>query len=183
MSLDKESIDKEVGILGIEAHMFWELPKVREMFNELCKRWFYSDNKAYTHSVIDVSEDPPVSTETKTTNTLSSNVIVGSEKEKRQCVKLGFVDKLIELWKLRKRILEDKTEITVSGILSRYNHDAGKAMMNKTVNFISNYISQLFKTRNKALTMEEKSELQFQCTIMKLFYIKLFFYNVKRIST
>ena len=48
MSLDKESIDKEVDILGIEAHMFWELPKVREMFNELCKKWFYSDNKAYT---------------------------------------------------------------------------------------------------------------------------------------
>ena len=33
-----------------------------------------------------------------------------------------------------EKILEDKTEITVSGILSRYNHDAGKAMMNKTVN-------------------------------------------------
>ena len=45
MSLDKESIDKEVEISGIEAHMFWELPKVREMFNELCKKWFYSDNK------------------------------------------------------------------------------------------------------------------------------------------
>ena len=59
--------------------------------------------------------------------------------------------------KWRKRILEDKTEIIVSGILSRYNHDAGKAMMNKTVNFRSTYISQLFKTRNKALTMEEKS--------------------------
>ena len=38
MSLDKDSIDKEVSILGVEAHMFWELPKVREMFNELCKR-------------------------------------------------------------------------------------------------------------------------------------------------
>ena len=110
-----------------------------------------------THLVIDISEDPPVSTETKTASTLPSNVIVGSEKEKRQCVELGFVDKLIELWKLRKRILEDKTEITVSGILSRYNHDAGKAIMNKTVNFRSTYISQLFKTRNKALTMEEKS--------------------------
>ena len=67
------------------------------------------------------------------------------------------MDKLIELWKLRKRILDDKTEITVTGILSRYNHDAGKAMMNKTVNFKSTYISQLFKSRNKALTMEEKS--------------------------
>ena len=94
-----------------------------------------------THAVIDVSEDQPASTEAKTTSTLPSNVIVGSEKEKRQCVELGFVDKLIELWKLRKRILEDKTEITVSGILARYNHDAGKAMMNKTVNFRSTYVA------------------------------------------
>ena len=54
--MDKESIDKEVGLLGIEAHMFWELPQVREMFNELCKKWFYSDNKAYTHPVINISE-------------------------------------------------------------------------------------------------------------------------------
>ena len=105
MSLDKESIDKEVEILGIEAHMFWELPKVREMFNELCKRWFYSDNKNYTHAVIDVSGHQATSTEVKTTDTRPSNVIVGSEKEKRQCVELGFVDKLIELWKLRKRLL------------------------------------------------------------------------------
>ena len=53
--------------------------------------------------------------------------------------------------------MEDKTEVTVTGILARYNHDAGKAMMNKTVNFRSTYISQAFKSRNKALTMEEKS--------------------------
>jgi len=53
--------------------------------------------------------------------------------------------------------LEDKTEITVSGFLARYNHDAGKAMMNKSVNFRSSYVTQLFKSRNKALTMEDKS--------------------------
>ena len=28
MSLDKESIDKEISRLGVEALMFWELPKV-----------------------------------------------------------------------------------------------------------------------------------------------------------
>ena len=70
------------------------------MFKELCKRWFYSDNKADTHAVIDVSGDQPVSTEARATDAPPSNVIVGSEKEKRQCVELGFVDKLIELWKL-----------------------------------------------------------------------------------
>jgi len=93
--------------------------------------------------VIDVSGDQPASTEAKTTDTPPSNVIVGSKKEKRQCVELGFVDKLIELWKLRKRILENKTEITVSGFLARYNHDAGKAMMNN--NEIVLYKALLFQ--------------------------------------
>ena len=127
------------------------------MFNELCKKWFSGDNKAYLHTVIDVSGDQADSNETNTTVTLPLTAIVCSQKEKRQCIELGFVHKLIELWKLRKRILENKTEITVTGILSRYNHDAGKAIMNKTVNFRSTYVAQLFKSRNKALTMEEKS--------------------------
>ena len=47
MSLNKESIDKEVVRIGIEAHMFWELPTVRDALNDLCKKWFYNDNKAY----------------------------------------------------------------------------------------------------------------------------------------
>ena len=37
MSLDRNSIDKEVVRLGVEVHMFWELPKVKDALNELCK--------------------------------------------------------------------------------------------------------------------------------------------------
>ena len=67
------------------------------------------------------------------------------------------MDKLIELWKLRKRILEDKAEITVSGFLQRYTHEMGKAVMSKAMNFRSTYISKLFKAKNKELNMDEKS--------------------------
>ena len=35
--LDRNSIDKEVVRLGVETHMFWELLKVRDALNELCK--------------------------------------------------------------------------------------------------------------------------------------------------
>ena len=35
MSLDKDSIDKEISRLGVEALMFWELPKVESALNEL----------------------------------------------------------------------------------------------------------------------------------------------------
>ena len=59
MSLDKDSIDKEVSILGIEAHMFWEQETVRNDFNAFCKKWFFSDHKAYMQAAVDVSSDSP----------------------------------------------------------------------------------------------------------------------------
>ena len=119
------------------------------MFAELCKKWFSGDKKAYLHTVIDVSGDQVESKEANTNVTLPSTAIVGSQNEKRQCIELGFVDKLIELWKLRKRILEDKTEITVSGFLATYNHDAGKAMMNKTVNFRSTSVCTIVQIQKQ----------------------------------
>ena len=38
MSLDKNSIDNEIGMLGVEAHMFWEKPEVRATFNDICRK-------------------------------------------------------------------------------------------------------------------------------------------------
>ena len=159
--MDKDSIDKEVSILGIEAHMFWEQETVRNDFNTFCKKWFFSDHKAYMQMAVDVSnESPPqvvTSADANTGNTSPSVVIVDSQKEKRQGTELGFVEKLIELWKLRKRISEDKAEIIVSGFLQRYTHEMGKAVMSKAMNFRSTYISKLFKAKNKELNMDEKS--------------------------
>ena len=112
-------------------------------------------------TAVDVSnESPPQDVTFEDANidrTSPSVVIVDSQKEKRQCTELGFVEKLIELWKLRKRISEDKAEITVSGFLQRYTHEMGKAVMSKAMNFRSTYISKLFKAKNKELNMDEKS--------------------------
>ena len=137
--------------------MFWELPTVRDALNDLCKKWFYNDSKAYIKNTIDISEDSQTPIVADTTCAPPSISIVGSQKEKGQCVELGFVEKLIELWRLRRRILEDKTEILVSGFLARYNHEAGKAIMNKTLTYRSSNMMKVFKARNKALTMEERS--------------------------
>ena len=57
MSLDKDSIDKEVDVLGVEAHMFWEQENVRNDFNTFCKKWFFSDHKAYMQAAVDVSNE------------------------------------------------------------------------------------------------------------------------------
>ena len=35
MSLDTTSIDKEIARLGVEALMFWELPKVENALNDV----------------------------------------------------------------------------------------------------------------------------------------------------
>ena len=74
-----------------------------------------------------------------------------------QCIELGFVDKLIKLWRLRRKSLEAKAEISVSGTLAKYTYKAGEAIMNKTLSYKSSYTSELFKARNATITKEEKN--------------------------
>ena len=99
MSLDKNSIDKEIERLSVEALMFWELPKVRDALNDMCKKCFFNDCNAYTKGTIDISEDTQDAATPTPTAELSlepSSVIVGSQKEKERYIELGFVEKLIE---------------------------------------------------------------------------------------
>ena len=42
MSMDTDSINKEIARLGVEALMFWELPKVDNALNDLCHSWLQS---------------------------------------------------------------------------------------------------------------------------------------------
>ena len=155
MSMDRNSINKEIQLLGIEALMFWELPKVNEALNEICQKWFFNYNATAVSGAIDVTGDTTVAL-ASTTSPQPTIAIVGSAKEKKQCVELGFVDKLIQLWRIRKSIYEAKTEISVSGTLAKYNYKAGDAIMNKTLNYKSTYMHQLFKKRNQAITEEER---------------------------
>ena len=66
------------------------------------------------------------------------------------------MDKLIELWRLRRKILEAKAEISVSGVLVKYTYKAGEAIMGKTLTYKSSYMTQLFKARNRLVTNEER---------------------------
>ena len=53
-----------------------------------------------------------------------STAIVGSYLEKQQCFELGFVKKMVELWKLRRK-----------------TYKAGETIMNKTMSYKSSYVS------------------------------------------
>ena len=118
MSLDRNSINKEIERLGIEALMFWELPKVNDALNEICQKWFFNYSATAISGAIDVTGDK-TNTHASTSSPQPTIAIVGSVKEKKQCVELGFVDKLIQLWRLRKNIYEAKAEISVSGTLAK----------------------------------------------------------------
>ena len=54
MSLDRDSINKEIQRLGVEALMFWELPKVEETLNALCNTWFVNNCRAYIKETLDL---------------------------------------------------------------------------------------------------------------------------------
>ena len=76
------------------------------------KRWFFNDCRAYNKT----SLDPTTNSHDTSTSILAiepSDIIVASSKEKEQRVELGFVEKLIELWRLRRGIVEAKAEILV----------------------------------------------------------------------
>ena len=86
-----------------------------------------------------------------------TTAIVGSYKEKEQCIKLGFVEKLVKLCRLRRKILKAKSEISVSESLARCTHRTGETLMNKTMSYKSTYMFQLFKPRNKAITNDGRN--------------------------
>ena len=158
MSLDRTSINKEIQRLGVEALMFWELPKVEKALNEMCQKWFFNYSASSVSGAIDVTGNNNNDTQALVSSPQPTTAIVGSEKEKKQCVELGFVDKLIQLWRLRKSICEAKAEISVSGTLAKYNYKAGEAIMNRTLIYKSSYMHQLFKKRNLAITEEERRQ-------------------------
>ena len=56
MSLDTSSIDKKISILGIEALMFWELPKVDLALSNMCRKWFFNECKAYKKNYLDLTK-------------------------------------------------------------------------------------------------------------------------------
>ena len=58
----------------------------------------HNDCKAYhSKNTIDISDDSPTPVTSDKNPASPSIVIVGAQKEKEQCVELGFVEKLVEL--------------------------------------------------------------------------------------
>ena len=66
------------------------------------------------------------------------------------------MEKLVEVWRLRRKILEAKSETSVSASLVKYTHKAGETLRNTTMSYKSTYMSQLLKPRNTAITNDDR---------------------------
>ena len=76
-------------------------------------------NPGFIQEVVDITDTQESSSSAQIPE--PTIAVVGSfKKEKEQRIEIGFVDKLIELWRLRRNILEAKAEISVSGTLAKY---------------------------------------------------------------
>ena len=79
--------------------------------------------------------------------------IISSKQEKVQSLELGFIEKLVELWRVIRIIIiveaKSETIISVLGILAKYTYRAGEAIMNKTMDYRSTCMANLFIARNK----------------------------------
>ena len=106
------------------AWRHYELPKVETALNEMHQNLFFKYSESFVTGTIDMTGDKQ-DTLTQLPTPQPTIAIVGSGKEKKQCVKLSFVDKLIQLWRLRRSICEAKAEISVSGSLAKYTYKAG----------------------------------------------------------
>ena len=133
MSLDKESIHKEISRVGVEALIFWELPKVESALNDLCQQWSFNDCGALSKGTVNLSKTTP----TPVTETIHepSTAIVDFIKKKinasTNCWNFGV---------FRTKMLEAKAEILVSGSHPKYNYKAGETIMNKTMCDKSTYM-------------------------------------------
>ena len=110
------------------------LPKVEIALNEFCQNWFFNDSGAQLKGPNDIYDDKQ-NTQALEPIHEPTTVIVGSVKEKEQCTELGFVDRIIQLWRLRRTILEAKAEMSVSGTLAKYTYRAGEAIMSKMLTY------------------------------------------------
>ena len=105
--------------------------------------------------------------------------IVGSYKEKEQCIELGFVEKMMELWRLTGQILEAKAEISASGCLAKYTHKAGETFMNKTMRYKSTYKFQFSKPRNTTIINDERNRAALIIYENYICQYKAIYFNVR----
>ena len=138
--------------LGVEALMFWELPKVENALNDLCENCFFNDCGALNKGAAKIPHTTPPPVTDPTAEPTIANVF----SHKEQGIELGFVEKLVELWRLRRKITEAKAEISVSGSLAKYTYKAGEALRSLTMSYKSTYMSQLLKPRNSAITNDDR---------------------------
>ena len=103
-------------------------------------------------------------------------IIKKKEQEKGIQHELSFVDSLFMMYQLRRRIVKVQAEMKAYNNIKQYTHCFGDFIFYKSMNFRSNYLEALAKTRNDTLNVEAKAKAaEYFLEVMVLQYNTLFF--------
>jgi len=124
--LDPININKEITSLLSSAHIFLEKKGIKAALMKHLKTWFYN---------------PVAFAKTET-------VKQREEKLETVIIEPGFIDKLTELFKMRKTMRELKAELEEkNGLSTGYVHQEGSFIVGHLLYFQSSYLNKIFKTR------------------------------------
>ena len=126
------------------------------------------DCKAPIQAMLDLTTGTPNNSTSSPKHEPTFGIVNSSKQVKEQSVELGFIEKLIELWRLRRRIIV-QCEIRNIGLrhFNKYTFKAGEAIMNKTMDYRASYMTNLYKSRNREVTLNEKQQAALTCSVRK----------------
>ena len=137
MSLDKESIDKEISKLGVEALIFWELPKVESALNDLCQQWSFNDCGALSKGTVNLSKTTP----TPVTKTIHEplTAIVDFIKKKINA------SKIVGILEIEKKDAGSGSRNSSFRIFCKIQLQSRRTIKNKTMCYKSTYMNNTKK--------------------------------------
>ena len=142
-SLDITSINKETELLHPGTHMFWDNEEIRSAFMEYLAVW--SKNPAVY--ILEGYYDQ------------DSNKRKVKESSNEEAIEVGFVDGLLEMYKLRDEIRKARSEIISESVMSSYNHKFGSFLFGTHLHLRSSTIENAILPKKLELDLKKKWKL------------------------
>ena len=130
--MDKEAINYETKVLHFSAHMFFEKPEVKKALYNAVKKFAFknqSDSKKTQrlHTVLSKKENDRLIIDEETSET-----------------GLGFVDKFVSIFNIRKKLEKARSEIKAKNWCNSYPHIWGNELYNRSVSISNPFFEKLF---------------------------------------
>ena len=140
-SLDIANINAEVDNLHPSTHEFWE--------REDIKKELMSQLKEFSRNT---------EVHTKQTNKELEESTKAYLRGEFDTIEVGFVDGLLEMYKLRELIAKTKADIVADGMTDSYKHKFGTSIFSNNITFRSSTIENLMLEKRLELDKQKKIE-------------------------